>query len=340
MLHPRGNGLDWDMHTSLVLALMLGVALVVPSPVAAQSLPFERTFDLDVTHIALLDVSTANGRIDVVAGKPGQIVVSGDVTVRIGWDVPTNAAELARNVAADPPIELAGTTLLLRPPADNAERRAVTVRYEVAVPPDIAVHAVSQSGATTIRGVTGSVVVRTQSGAIEVSDLGDQVEASSGSGAITLNRIAGRLEVTTGSGAIAGRLLRGPVQSRTRSGRVDLSFDGSEDVKVTTGSGAIRLDGVRGGLLASTQSGAIVVHGSPARDWRTTTGSGRITLTIDGGAGFSVEATTRSGTIAVNGAAVTGDVSPRRVQGTVGAGGPLVMLGSRSGSISLTMEGR
>ena len=87
----------------------------------------------------------------MTAGEPGRVAITGAVTIRVGWDVPANAADLARKVAEQPTIERDGGTVRLRPPSDPAERRAVTVSYQVQVPPDTQVLAVSESGAITSR---------------------------------------------------------------------------------------------------------------------------------------------------------------------------------------------
>jgi len=158
------------MHRSLMFPLAAILATCVPAPVLAQRLPFERTFEL--SEPAILDVSTMRGKIDVSVGDPGRVVIAGLVTIRTAWDVPANAADLARSVVDHPPVERDGSTVRVRPPSGAAERRAVTVSYHVQVPPDTQVLAVSESGATTIRGVSGAVTVHTQSGAIELTQLG------------------------------------------------------------------------------------------------------------------------------------------------------------------------
>ena len=69
----------------------------------------------------------SEARLRSLAGEPGRIEIKGAATVRVGWNVPANAVELARQVAAGPPIEHQGTTVRLRPPQDGATQRAVTV---------------------------------------------------------------------------------------------------------------------------------------------------------------------------------------------------------------------
>src|SRR5262245_58575220 len=131
------------MRTSVVC---VAVALTVggAAPALAQRLPFERTFEIGGE--SKLDVSTIRGKIDVTAGEPGRVVVSGPVTVRTGTSLPWNALALAKKIAAYPPIERDGSTIRLRPPSGDDERRAVTVNYQVRVPPDAHVLTVSDSG--------------------------------------------------------------------------------------------------------------------------------------------------------------------------------------------------
>ena len=315
-------------------ALAVTIAMCAPAPVLAQRFPFERSFELSESSI--LDVSTIRGKIDVRVGEPGRILIAGAVTIRVGWDVPANAADLARKIVDHPPIERDGSTVRLRPPSDAAARRAVTVSYEVHVPPDTQVIAVSESGATTIQGVSGAVTVRTQSGAIELTHLGAAAGVTSGSGSVTVDDVAGALTVTTSSSAFSGHSLLGNVRVRTSSGAVDAALVGSGDIDVQTGSSAIRVSGVRGALTAVSQSGRISIGGSPGKPWDASTGSGSVTLAIDPGTTFSVDAISSSGSVKV-GPSVQGTVSKRKVVGTVGKGGPLVRVSSRSGFIGITV---
>jgi hypothetical protein len=278
--------------------LIVAAALVVgtPSLARAQRFPFERTFD--VQDVATLDISTLRGRIDVGPGLPGRIVVTGVATVRIAWDAPSNAVELARRVADHPPIERDGSTVRLRPPSDTAEQKATTVSYTVRVPPTTEVRTDSDSGATTVRGIEGPVTIRTQSAAIDVGSVGATTS------------------ITTGSGAV--------------------KVDGSKGaLRVKTGSSAITLRGARGGVTATSQSGHVTVAGIPGSPWTLSTGSSAIDIAVDRGASLSVDASSRSGSVKIDGGSVQGDVSKKRVAGTIGAEGPLVRATSGSGSITM-----
>jgi DUF4097 and DUF4098 domain-containing protein YvlB len=306
-----------------------------PSPALAQRFPFARTFE--AAGVTKIQVSTGRGKIEIVAGAPGQIEVGGAVTVRVGWDVPWDAEKLARQVAASPPIEVAGETLRLHDPAERDAQRAVTVNYRLRVPANITVDTTSESGETTVSGLTAAVAVRTQSGVIAVKDLAGTVTVGSGSGAVSAANVAGPLTVTTSSSSFNGSGLTS-LTIRTQSGEVKAALAGSGDVDVQTGSSAISLTGVRGALTAETRSGRITVQGAPSRDWSASTQSSSVSFDIARGTGAALDVASRSGSIDVAGAEVQGTVAKRSVKGTVNGGGSLIRVATGSGSIRLEFD--
>jgi DUF4097 and DUF4098 domain-containing protein YvlB len=213
----------------------------------------------------------------------------------------------------------------------------VTVNYRVRVPPDTEVMSVSDSGATTMRGIGGPVNVRTQSGAIELAQLGTTAEVTTGSGSVTVDGVAGALIVTTSSSAFSGRALGNGLRARTGSGAIDAAFTGGGDVDVQTSSSSIRLRGVKGGVTASSESGHVSVEGVPTDSWEFETGSGSMDIAIASNAPLTVDASSHSGSVTLVGAPVEGSVSKRKVNGTIGGGGPLVRAISRSGSIGVAV---
>jgi DUF4097 and DUF4098 domain-containing protein YvlB len=137
----------------------------------------------------------------------------------------------------------------------------------------------------------------------------------------------------TQSSQITLRALAGPLEARTQSGAVRASFAGAGSADVETGSSAIQLDGLSGRLAVRTQSGRIELRGSPAADWDVTTGSSVIDAAFPSSARFTLEATSRSSDVHLQGISVEGSAVKGRVSGTVGGGGPTVRLASRSGQI-------
>lgn len=326
------------MRIWVVFVAVIVINAAVATPVLAQRFTCERSFD--VTGTSILDVSTVRGKIEIATGEPGRVVVIGMVTVRVDWNVPANVAELAHKVAASPPLQQDGQTIRLRVPADPADQRAVTVSYQVRVPPNTRVLSVSESGATSVRGVSGAVAVRTQSGAVELTRLGAGAEVTTGSGSVTIDGVSDVLTVTTSSSGVVGRSLGGSVHVRTASGSVDAELTGEGNADVETRSSAVRIRGARGTVNASSQSGRVSVAGVPNRPWTAHSGSGGVDVSMDTNASFSLDATSGSGSVRVDGAMVRGSVSKRRATGDIGAGGPLVRAGSRSGAVRITVAPR
>ena len=287
------------MRRSIPIAV-LGALAALATPALGQRVPFARS--IDTLAPPILDVETEGGRIEVVAGEPGRVAIEGAVTVRVGLDVPADAASLAKAVAEHPPIAQEGITIRLRPPSDDAARRAVTVSYRVTVPKGARVVSRSASGATSIDGLGGEVSVTTGSAAIDLRDLGSDVKAASGSGAITMDGVRG-------------------------------------SVDVETRSSAVNLRGLRGGLTARSGSGRIFAAGVPASAWRVSTSSSAIEVRLDPNASAALRASSGSGSVRLEGDGFTGTRTKALVVGAVGGGGPDVHLESRSGSIHVTLAG-
>jgi hypothetical protein len=315
---------------SLGVGVFLLAALSIAAPASAQRFAFERTYD--VASSPVIDVSTTRGKINIRTGEPGRVVVSGAATVRIGLTAPANAVELAQKVAATPPIEQTADGLRLRSPSDPAEDRAMTVNYDVRVPPNARVIAVSDSGAIEVRDIAGHVEVRTQSGAISLMSLG-AADVETGSGAVRLDGATGAVRITTSSSAITARGLSGGLHARTGSGRVIGSFTGAGPVNIGTSSSAIELNGVSGALITTTESGRTTITGVPSAPWDVTAGSGSIDVDFESAVNATLRASTGSGSVDTPERMVKGSIEKRRVDGAIGEGGPTVRLASRSGSI-------
>ena len=321
---------------SPLFAVAIAVGILVAAPAAAQHLRFERA--IDVTPGATLDVSTIRGKVAVRSDDGRQIRIDGTVTVRAGvggLTVPSNALELAQRVADHPRIDVADNVVRLRPPIDADELRAVTVSYEVRVPRDTRLVIATDSGAVTVNDMAAPVLVTTQSSTIDLSGINGATEIKTGSGAVKVDRAAGGLRVVTQSSTITLRGLSGPLDARTQSGAVRASFAGPGAADVETGSSAIQIDGLAGGLAVRTQSGRVDVRGNPTAAWNVTTGSSVIDVSLEPAARFTLDATSRSSSVHLTGVAVDGVTAKERVSGTVGGGGPIVRLASRSGQIHI-----
>jgi hypothetical protein len=138
--------------------LFIAVAVIwgAPTTTAAQTVSFNRTFET-LTPVTL-KVATTAGRIRVQSGPPGRVTVLGTVTVRSGLNVPPNAPELVARVAASPPVEQTGDSVVLQLPRDGDERRAVTIAYDIAGPPGTRLDGQTESGEVSVAGNSGYVI--------------------------------------------------------------------------------------------------------------------------------------------------------------------------------------
>lgn len=320
---------DADMRTSSIVA----VVALSASSATAQVHHFEKT--LPAEGIVTLDVRTERGGISVVAGTPGQVVVGGTARVRIAWAVPEDADALARAVAEAPPVARNGSTLVLTPPVDPRARDAVTLGYEVRVPPATTVIVHTDSGAVSITGIIRNVNVESGSGAIAMRDLGASLEVASGSGAVSADGVGGSVRARTESGMLKFQRVAGSFNASTGSGAVTATLAGPGDVDVRTRSSAIDLDGVAGGLRVETGSGHVRVSGRARGPWEVTTSSSAIDIALAPGTTATLDVATRSGSVRVDELDVRGTLDKRRVTGVLGTGGPAVRVRSGSGSIRL-----
>jgi hypothetical protein len=317
--------------TLVVLAVTL---LLVAAPQAiGPRFHFDRSFD--AAPGTVVDISTLGGAIAVTAGPGERVAVKGTATVRIGFNVPVNAVELARRVAANPPVAQDGATIRLTPPEREEERRAMTVSYVVTVPRGVEVRTSTDSGATAITGVTGPVTVTTQSGGTDLTRLGGSAEVNGSSGAVRVDDVAGDLAVKTQSGGISLRGLGRGLRVRTQSGGVTARFVGREGQSdVETHSSGIDLVGVRGGLTAVSNNGHIRVAGAPGAPWDVMVGSSSIEIFFDRGTPLKLDATSGSGDVYVKGFHLDdASIVKGSTTGTLGGGGPLVRASTRSGSV-------
>jgi DUF4097 and DUF4098 domain-containing protein YvlB len=304
------------MSVRLPFVLAASLLALVPAGVGAQPLTFEKS--LPVGAAPSLDASTGSGNITVRAASGNAIVVKGTVEVRRGWNVPANAAELAARLVAAPPITQAGDVVTVGKIADEDTRRAVSVSYDISVPAATTVQANSGSGNVSVTGVGGAVKANSGSGDVSATAIGGDVDARTGSGDISVKDLKKAASLSTGSGDIAAVLV------------------GAGDVKANTGSGDIKLTGVNGLLVASTGSGSIGVEGTPTGDWKVSAASGDVTVVVPSEKGFTLDASTSSGSLDIAAPlTVQGRIDRRRVQGTVRGGGPTLRLSTASGDIAV-----
>lgn len=315
-----------------LLVLVALSAALAAAPVFAGSSDghFDRT--LNVTGAVDLDVQTGSGDITLRTGDSTKVEIHAKIHGS-GWgDVEQRIHEIESN----PPVEQSGNTIRIGHIENRDWKHNISISYELIVPSQTKLRSESGSGDQRADGISGPADMNSGSGSLRVKNIGGEVRARTGSGDIELETIRGDAHASAGSGTIRAIGIGGGLIASSGSGDVKLEQSAPGDVEISTGSGDVEMKSIKGGAKVTTGSGSIIAQGDPTGDWRLHSGSGSVSVDFPPQAAFNVVARTSSGNIeTAHEIAVQGKISPRELQGKVGAGGPLVELSTSSGSIEI-----
>ncbi|MGE0593316.1 MAG: DUF4097 domain-containing protein [Vicinamibacterales bacterium] len=199
---------------------------------------------------------------------------------------------------------------------------------------------VAPAGASTeIRTVGGSIDVRGMTGRLGIETVGGRVTTVGTPGLESVRSVSGDVDV-------ADARTSGHLRVGTVGGDIFLRDLESQGLDVTTIGGSLRAVNLRTGRAdVRTVSGAIAIDGrlSPGGRYVFVSHSGDVRLEVEGDTGFDMDATSFSGAILANGAAVGEPAGPRgrrggagrQVRTRVGDGSAFVRVQSFSGEISV-----
>jgi DUF4097 and DUF4098 domain-containing protein YvlB len=145
---------------------------------------------------------------------------------------------------------------------------------------------------------------------------------TSSNGSIRTVDGAGPARYRTSNGAIRVSNLKGTLEAQTSNGSITADL--------TDGNGPVRLD---------TSNGSVEVHLPPRfdDDVRVHTSNGGITVRAPGDLNARLSARTSNGKIvSEHDIRTSGEISKTRMEGVVGAGGPLLDLATSNGGIRIT----
>jgi hypothetical protein len=154
------------------------------------------------------------------------------------------------------------------------------------------------------RAVLDRVV--SSNGAIRTSDGAGPARFHTSNGAIQVSGLAGSLDAQTSNGRIAADLVNadGPVRLETSNGSIEVTLPAKfdEEVRAHTSNGSVTL------RAPSTLNARVAAR----------TSNGKITSDLD--------------------LRTSGEISRTRLEGVIGAGGPLIDVATSNGSIRITHE--
>lgn len=290
-------------------------ALLFASTVCYAAEP-EFSRSLTVNGNLTFSVCSTSGSIHV-AGVDGSKVQIAAQLHKSSWHNTGTSGDM-KDIAANPPIKQTGNEIKVgdADTCGGAKAHNIDIDYEITVPKN-----------STVEAVTGP-------GSVKIENIGGFVHAAAGSGNITATNIGPDSKFGTRAGTIDITGAHGDLMAATGSGNLTVGDSTVTQARLHTGSGSVTTTNFHGGMRVNSGTGNLTIGGIPTADWKLETGSGNIQIHIDPSAKFLLDVETGSGTIDSNlPSPIPNHVTTGVLKGAVNGGGPTVQVYSGSGNI-------
>lgn len=222
---------------------------------------------------ARFELLNENGGIDVRGGKGQAVRVKAFREVSAGSDEEAQARLQSLKMREEVDADRVLIEALTDPSRGFARGRGLSVRYEVEVPPGLALSIKTQNGAVKFENVEGRILASTTNGTVAGDDLSGSVEAASVNGSVQMDlaAVTGDIRLTTVNGAV--RLLM------PKSADVDLQATTvNGGVSVDERLGLAKASGGRSGFGPTTSISGRLNNGGSNVVLQTTNGGVRVAL--------------------------------------------------------------
>ncbi|MGD0498703.1 MAG: DUF4097 family beta strand repeat-containing protein [Bryobacteraceae bacterium] len=259
-----------------------------------------------------VSVESFNGSVEVSGWEQDVVDIAG---VKYG---PT--AEAADSLQIDVSNSPQAVSIRAVRPSDRRSNQGA--RFTIRIPRTATLDRISTSNAA-IRTVDGAgpAKLRTSNGLIRVQDLKGSLDAQTSNGAVELIDVAGDAVVHSSNGRIRADNLRGSLDASTSNGSIQANIAQSgRPVRLDTSNGSVDLTlppNYSNDLGVSTSNASITLRLPGQPNAHVIAHAGDSSITCD----FEIKS--------------MGVLDKNRLDGTLGAGGPLFDLGTSNGSIRL-----
>jgi DUF4097 and DUF4098 domain-containing protein YvlB len=327
---------------------------------------YEDQLQQDFPAGASLHVVNEHGAVNVSVSDDNQIHVAAHK--RINAD---NQAEADKfNPATKPLINVSGNEITLNAHTQGAGDRAVTTDMDIKVPRKAAVVISARRGDVSVIGRDGDVEIASQHSDVNASDVngklnlnlsggsargstissdvsvqgrGDDVSLSDVKGAARLSGEFDNIKLAKIAGAVSFKSARTDMEFSQLNG--DLNMDSGDlqasdligPFRLLTRSKDVRLDGLSGDVRLENENGAVEIHVSKLGNVQVSNRNSDVQLYLPDKAAFQLDARARGGEIESDFDALkieNGD-DQGTASGTVGAGGPRLVINNEHGGIEL-----
>ena len=284
-----------------------------------------------------LQVSNLAGDITITRGSGSEIHIEAIKTAR------ARTAELAREALPGVRVdftERAGRAEVKAVHAHehftrgNQRHVGVSVAYNITAPEGSRINVTSMSGSIKVTGIKGELRITSMSGHVGIFDASRVLSASSMSGNVEVGELRADM----------------PVELRSTSGNVIVRQSRAPRLELNTVSGNVTVENVQVERVEAKSLSGDLHYTSPfalGGRYELNSHSGNVRVSVEGGSGFELDATSFSGTVQSaiefreRTAGATGgsrDGRTRRLRGVYGDGDALLDITTFSGNVIITKK--
>lgn len=315
---------------------------------------------------ASLRIVNEHGAVNLTVSDDKQISVAAHK--RINADNQEQADRI--NPGTKPQINIGDHSVTLNANTQGAGDHSVSTDMDVSVPRNVAVVISSRRGDISVLGRTGDVEISSQHGDVSTSDINGKVTLNLAGGSARVSQVSSDVTVqgraddvsvadVKGSARLNGEFdtiklskIDGAVSFK--SARTDLEFsrlDGDLDMdsgdmrasqltgpfRLLTRSKDVQLSGVNGDVRLQNENGAVEVHMNKMGSMQVSNRNSDIQIYLPDKAAFQLDARSRGGEIESDFDTLKIDNGDQQAiaTGTVGAGGPHLVINNEHGGIEL-----
>lgn len=264
-----------------------------------------------------------DGRVSL-EGFNGSIEIS-------GWDQPkvdisgtkyAPSPELAEALKID--VQNSADSISVRAVRPSSVRGNIGVKFVVKVPRQARLERiVSSNGSVRLLDADGPARVKTSNGSVRAQNLKGALDAQTSNGSIDVMQIGGAVSLRTSNGRVRAEDVRGAIEATTSNGGINIKLletDPGHTIRLETSNGGVDLTlpkVIRSDVRIVTSNSGITVHAPHGLNARLSARTSNASVSSD------LDVTRQ------------GEQMKGRLEGTIGAGGPLLDLHTSNGSIRL-----
>ena len=215
--------------------------------------------------------------------------------------------------------------------------RDMRVRYNMRVPSHFNVKLSTSGGDIDLGDLAGNADIHTSGGDIKIAHINGNIYGRTSGGDLRVASSTGTMNVHTSGGDIEIESAGGALEAKTSGGSIEIGHAGSTLYAHSSG-GSIRIREALDSIDASTSGGSIHARltRQPHGDSRLSTSGGDVVVEVPAGVGAALDAHTSGGDIDTDvPVTIMGHKADDNLIGTIGGGGPKLVLSTSGGGISL-----